>query len=274
MQQLYVFGTGNAQAVNCYNTCFALRADDDYLMVDAGGGNGILRILREMDVPLTSIHHLVVSHAHTDHVLGVIWVMRMIAQAMKKDNYAGTLHVYCHRELTQQLHTLCEITFPTPKLCRLLDDRIVFEIVADGENSTILGHELTFFDLGSVKMKQFGFRIHLREGGTLCFAGDEPLGEKNRRYAEGADWLLHEAFCCYEDREIFRPYEISHSTAKDACALAQSLGVRQLVLWHTEDNDLPHRKARYGAERGGYDGVLIIPDDGEILDLTPAQEPV
>ena len=123
-------------------------------------------------------------------------------------------------------------------------------------------------------MKQFGFRIHLREGGTLCFAGDEPLGEKNRRYAEGADWLLHEAFCCYEDREIFRPYEISHSTAKDACALAQSLGVRQLVLWHTEDNDLPHRKARYGAERGGYDGVLIIPADGEILDLTPAQEPV
>ena len=141
MQQLYVFGTGNAQAVNCYNTCFALRADDDYLMVDAGGGNGILRILREKDVPLTSIHHLVVSHAHTDHVLGVIWVMRMIAQAMKKDNYAGTLHVYCHRELAQQLHTLCEITFPTPKLCRLLDDRIVFEIVADGENSTILGHE-------------------------------------------------------------------------------------------------------------------------------------
>ena len=68
--------------------------------------------------------------------------------------------------------------------------------------------------------------------------------------------------------------QISPEANARVCALAQSLGVRQLVLWHTEDNDLPHRKARYGAERGGYDGVLIIPDDGEILDLTPAQEPV
>lgn len=274
MQQLYVFGTGNAQAVNCYNTCFALRADDDYLMVDAGGGNSILRILREIDVPLTSIHHLFVSHAHTDHVLGVVWVMRMIAQSMKKEQYTGKLHVYCHKELSEQLHTLCEITFPTKKLCRLLDDRIVFVVVGDGESRTILGHELTFFDLGSVKMKQFGFRIRLREGGTLCFAGDEPLQEHNRKYAADADWLLHEAFCCYADREKYQPYEKSHSTAKDACELAQSLGVRQLVLWHTEDNDLPHRKERYGAERGGYSGALMIPDDGEILDLNPAHSPV
>ena len=114
----------------------------------------------------------------------------------------------------------------------------------------------------------------LREGGTLCFAGDEPLQEHNRKYAADADWLLHEAFCCYADREKYQPYEKSHSTAKDACELAQSLGVRQLVLWHTEDNDLPHRKERYGAERGGYSGAMMIPDDGEILDLNPAHSPV
>lgn len=29
MEQLYVFGTGNAQAIHCYNTCFALRDGDE-----------------------------------------------------------------------------------------------------------------------------------------------------------------------------------------------------------------------------------------------------
>ena len=41
---LYVFGTGNAAVTNLYNTCFALRDSDEYFMVDAGGGNGILKI--------------------------------------------------------------------------------------------------------------------------------------------------------------------------------------------------------------------------------------
>ena len=47
MEELYVFGTGNANATHYYNTCFALRDGDQYFMVDAGGGNGILRILED-----------------------------------------------------------------------------------------------------------------------------------------------------------------------------------------------------------------------------------
>ena len=49
---LYVFGTGNATMTRYYNTCFAIRSGEEYFMTDAGGGNGILRILEEMQVPL------------------------------------------------------------------------------------------------------------------------------------------------------------------------------------------------------------------------------
>ena len=69
MEQLYIFGTGNAAVTNCYNTCFALKKDDEYFMIDAGGGNGILRILNDMNEDLSRIHHLIVSHEHTDHNL-------------------------------------------------------------------------------------------------------------------------------------------------------------------------------------------------------------
>ena len=43
MEQLYVFGTGNAAVTHCYNTCFAIRDGEEYFMVD-GKYEGTLAI--------------------------------------------------------------------------------------------------------------------------------------------------------------------------------------------------------------------------------------
>lgn len=59
----------------------------------------------------------------------------------------------------------------------------------------------------------------------------------------GADWLLCEAFCLYDDRERFKPYEKHHSTALDAGRLASKLNVKNLLLYHTEDKTLATRKS-------------------------------
>ena len=47
MEKLIVLGTGNAQAVHCYNTCFAMQKGEEYFLTDAGGGNGILLALEK-----------------------------------------------------------------------------------------------------------------------------------------------------------------------------------------------------------------------------------
>ena len=107
---LYVFGTGNSTVTNLYNTCFALRDSDEYFMVDAGGGNGILKILDNMQVSLSRIHHIFVTHEHTDHILGIIWMIRMIAVKMRQDQYEGDAFIYCHEELVETIKTLCRLT--------------------------------------------------------------------------------------------------------------------------------------------------------------------
>ena len=56
-------------------------------------------------------------------------------------------------------------------------------------------------------MKQMGFTLGLAGGGKLCCLGDEPYNPACAAYVQGADWLLCEAFCLYEDRERFKPYE-------------------------------------------------------------------
>lgn len=69
-----MLGTGNAAVTQCYNTCFALRHPNKTLLVDAGGGNGILIQLEKAGIPLTDIHAMFITHAHTDHILGAVWV--------------------------------------------------------------------------------------------------------------------------------------------------------------------------------------------------------
>ena len=58
MERLIVLGTGNAQAIHCYNTCYAMQKGEEYFLVDAGGGNGILSQLDKAGIPLESIHNI------------------------------------------------------------------------------------------------------------------------------------------------------------------------------------------------------------------------
>ena len=110
--KLIMLGTGNAATVACYNTCFALCREDKYFLVDAGGGNGILSQLQKAHIPLSGIHEIFVTHAHTDHILGVIWMIRMVAQAIQKGEYQGELRIYGHDKVVQVLDWICRMTLP------------------------------------------------------------------------------------------------------------------------------------------------------------------
>ena len=93
MERLIMLGTGNALVTRCYNTCFAIQDDDEYFLVDAGGGNGIIRQLQDADISMAQIHHIFLTHEHTDHLLGMIWMIRMIATKMRREQYEGNLRI-------------------------------------------------------------------------------------------------------------------------------------------------------------------------------------
>ena len=69
-----MLGTGNALVTRCYNTCFVMQTPGARLLVDAGGGNGVLRQLELAGITPDSLSALYLTHAHTDHVLGAVWV--------------------------------------------------------------------------------------------------------------------------------------------------------------------------------------------------------
>ena len=267
MKKLYVLGTGYALATNCYNTCFALRNDAGTLLVDAGGGNGILAQMEKAKLNFADVHHMIVTHAHCDHVLGVVWVIRKIATMMTGGKYEGNFTIYCHESVEEGVKAMCRFTLQK-KFTKLFDDRILFEKITDGAQADVLGCRVTFFDILSSKLLQYGFALDMTDGRKLTCLGDEPYNPDCEKYVRGSDWMLCEAFCLYGDRDIFKPYEKHHSTVKEACELAQQLAIPHVVLWHTEDKNYARRKELYTAEgRAFYNGDLYVPDDLEVISL-------
>ena len=236
-------------------------------LVDTGGGNGIMTQLEKAGIPMESIHEIFMSHEHTDHLLGLIWLIRMIATKMKKGQYEGNLNIYCHADLKEIILTITRLTVQA-KFFNMIGERIFIHPVEDNEERDILGYHVTFFDIHSTKAKQFGFTMNLKNGKKFTFLGDEPYQEHEEVYAKDADWLLHEAFCLYADRDKYKPYEKHHTTVKEACENGEKLGAKNLILYHTEDKNLANRRELYTAEGSlYYHGNLIVPDDLERIVL-------
>ena len=97
--ELTMLGTGSALVTECYNTCFVLQEDQQYFMVDGGGGSTILHQLKHAGINWKEIKTIFVTHKHIDHITGIIWMLRMICQHMRQGEYEGEATVYAHEEL-------------------------------------------------------------------------------------------------------------------------------------------------------------------------------
>ena len=265
--KLTMLGTGNALVTECYNTCFVISDEDRHFLVDGGGGNEVLHRLKMAGIDWKNIHDIFVTHKHIDHLLGIVWMVRLICQNMAKGTYEGEATIYGHDEVISLVRELSEKLLQ-PKQTKFLGDRLHLDVVEDGDTREILGKNVTFFDIDSTKAKQFGFTMDMGEGKKLTCCGDEPYNSCEEKYAKNSTWLLHEAFCLYGEADIFSPYEKHHSTVRDACELAEALEVEHLILYHTEDKNIKHRKKLYTAEgRQYYHGHLFVPEDLEEIEL-------
>ncbi len=265
--EITMLGTGNALVTEYYNTCFVINDDGKYFMVDGGGGSEILNRLKKADLNWEDMQEIFVTHKHIDHILGIIWMIRMFTQNMKSGNYTKEVNIYGHEEVIVLLGTMVHSLLNKSET-DFIGKKIHLIIVEDGEERIIQDKKVTFFDIHSTKAKQFGFCMELDDGRKLTCCGDEPYNEYELSYAKDADWLLHEAFCLNSQADIFHPYEKHHSTVKDACELAENLNIKNLLLYHTEDHNYKNRKELYVEEgKPYYNGNLFIPEDLEKITL-------
>lgn len=265
--KLTMLGTGSAFVTECYNTCFLIQNEDQLLLVDGGGGNTIFRQLKKINCDWRTIKHIFLTHTHLDHIMGIIWLVHIITQRMNKGTYEGEVFIYSHEEALKKIKDVAKILLK-PAEEAFIDERLHLVKITDGEEKEIIGQKFTFFDVKSTKLVQFGFMMNYDNDKKLTFCGDEPFHEHEEKYVKNADWLIHEAFCVKDDEKEFRPYEKNHSTADDACVLAERLGVKNLILSHTEDINIKVRKEKYiKAGQKYFTGNIFVPNDLEIVNI-------
>jgi ribonuclease Z len=267
MELVNILGTGNAMVTKCYNTCFTISNGKEHLLVDTGGGNTILSNLEKLDIGINEIHHVFISHRHNDHISGIVWIIRAVAQQIINVKYEGNLIIYCHKDNIDAINSLASILLDE-KFTKFIGTRILFNDIHDKCTFTILDWNIKFFDIKSTKQLQFGFTTLLKNGRQLTFLGDEPYTESLFEYANNVDYLFHEAFCLYSEKDIFNPYEKHHATVREACETASKLNVKTLIMYHTEDKNILNRKKLYTAEgKEFFSGNIIVPNDLDIIKL-------
>ena len=104
-----------------------------------------------------------------------------------------------------------------------------------------------------------------RPGRKIVYTGDtRPVGDRIGDLAGGADLLIHDA--TFDDRDRERAEEVHHSTAGEAGAAAEALGVKTLALVHISPRYTSTLAHIEDAKRH-FSGEVIAPPDLTMLEI-------
>ena len=267
MQKFYVLGTCAGISDVGFTLSGVLQHDDKFLLVDAGEGMQILKQLRLSGIKVSDIHDVFISHKHIDHLLGLIPFIRKVISSIKLSEYEGNLNIYCDKEIKEIIDYIIKATFHD-FMVKIYNEKVIYHVIEDGQVYDVIGYKMNILDTYSIASIQFGFEIILEDNKRLFYLGDVPCAELNYEKIRNADWVLHEAFSTSEKNKYTALVSKMHSTVADVCQNMEQLNVKNLILWHTLDNDIETRKERFLAEgKEFFDGNLYVPDDLDVIDL-------
>ena len=266
MEKIVMLGTGHGSVMKLYNTCFVLDNDGKKLLVDTGGSIQIIKNLQISGYKLTDINNIFISHCHTDHILGLCWIFKKVSVLYLSGEFKKKINVYCNSEVFESIKKLISAVLPDP-LQRVIKENVFIHVLNDGETVNIAGENITFFDTHTKGNVLYGFETVLNNGAKLVFLGDETCNPLLYEKIRGADYVMHEAFCMESEKNVPKFIKEHHATVKSVCEKMNSLDIKNLIIYHTEDSHI-NKKELYSKEAEQYfDGNVIIPNDLEEIIL-------
>lgn len=266
MTKIIMLGTGNGMVLNLYNTCFAIQNEQGIFLIDTGGSVEIIKRLEQSGIKLKEIRNIFISHSHTDHILGLIWMFKKMGRMATHGEIKEKINIYCNDVVYEAIKEVSKYIL-SPKLVDAIHNIANFVVLNDCDKYTINGVDYEFFDILARGTKQFGFECTLEEN-RFIFLGDETLNPLLNERIKDADYVMHEAFCLDREENIFHAYEKNHSTALSAARTMNELNVKKLILYHTEESHGSDRKMLYEEEaKSVFKGNVFVPEDLEVIQL-------
>ncbi len=186
-----------------------------HILVDAG--EGVQHRLHEVGRSVSSLTHVLISHLHGDHVLGLIPLLQSRSLAGSEDE----LIVVGPPGITNYLRESFRFLHFSPSFPLRIAE------VEEGELD--LGSFTVRVGKGIHSVTVLAFRIALGPV-SICYVTDTRPFPEEVGLCEGVDVLIHDAAFHSRDRELAEEY--LHSTAREAAEVADACGTGMLILYH------------------------------------------
>ncbi|WP_448043234.1 MBL fold metallo-hydrolase [Bradyrhizobium liaoningense] len=252
-----------------------IEAGSQKILVDAGRG-ATMRLF-QLGIPIGSIDLLLLTHFHSDHVVGLpdIWLTGWLGgkfgqrtRPMRVLGPQGTLHLTHHlREAFSADIAIRMADEDLPAAGSRID---AGEFERNGVIHDRDGLRITCFEVdhGDKIKPAFGYRFDYA-GKSVALSGDTRYCENLIAHAEAVDLLIHEVAMARPasmDSERIRRVMGHHSTPKDAARVfakcAPKLAVyNHLVLIGDGVNAPPTVQELIDATRREYDGAFAVGED-------------
>lgn len=258
--QIIMLGTGHGKAINCYNYCFLLKINNTNLLVDSGNGIQIINQLKKVDIQIEDIDNIFISHAHMDHILGLIWIIRFLCPKYYNGMISKKINIYGNEDVIRKINNLIALLIPKD-FDNIIKEKFGFKKLIDNQSFEISNAKITAFDIKSNNVEEFGFKIRYNNK-SIIYLGDERYNKANEKYIINCDYAFMDA------RDISNDLNSSHSTIEYSAKIAQFYHIKNLILSHCNDNNLKNRKEIFKREASKYyNGNVFIPNDLEKIDI-------
>ena len=220
--------------------CVEVRGGDDHLVVlDAGTGiRGLGKHLAAQPSANGLRAHIVLSHAHWDHIQGLPYFAPFFKQGNVITVWGPKQGDVGMEEILRQL--MAPVVFPVPldALAATLEVKHVNTEPIETEGCRI----------SSMRVRHpavtLGYRLETPDGRTVVYVTDDELGpggkyevgpkwrERFVKFIGGADLLIHDSM--YTPEECRTHAGWGHSSYVEAVELAVESGAKRLALFHHE----------------------------------------
>lgn len=295
----YVCGSGSPMPdADRAGPCIAVLAGKQGFIFDAGSGS--IRKLGRMGFPMNRLQGAFLTHLHSDHLDGL---GELMLQAWMAGGRSTPLPIYGPLGTDRVVAGFIEaydidrgyrIAHHGPEVARpggfggeaMIINTTGPEVVYQSGGVTIRAIPLDHFPVDHA----FAYRVEY-SGRSLVISGDTKYSQDLSKFANGADVLFHEALNSsmvgkigesLEKRGIKDGAKIMadipdyHTSPEDAARVAQSSGVKTLVLYHLVPAP-PLRvveRAFIGDASDLFDGQLKVAEDGMFVSLPAKSQTV
>jgi ribonuclease Z len=224
-------GTGGALNPERYQASLLVEADGIGVLLDAGGGLGVVRRILAASIDPASIGHIFLSHRHLDHVGGL---EPFLLSLSLRARIAGTVHremrLYASRGTATAVRAMLaaadasaewrfgdRLAWLTPPMAAPVALTSGIRLTLTAVDHLPIGGEASacVLDLGGVR---------------VAYSGDTRPCPALAEAAHGVDLLIHEVGGL--DARMDTLHAVGHSTAGDAGRIAAQAEARALALTH------------------------------------------